>query len=380
MILDDCTHFAWTFPLRHKSDVLATLISFHAYVATQFQLPILCFQTDNGKEFDNHACRSFLRTQGIQLRLTCPYTSPKNARAERVLRTLNDMVHTLLIDAALPLRFWPDALATATFLLNRRPCRTRNSASPFHSLFGCSLEYDRLRDFGCKCYPNTTSSSPHKLTPRSIPCVFIGYPAESKGYRCYDPVSRRILTFRHVLFDETIFPYREHAPAQAPAPSPTPPGNLVLVPAPAVPRRARHGVPGPQNPHDAPTAAPLQQLGAATASPSHDNHAQLSSPQVVTNPASTASPPAAPSASHSPSTLAATPSPASSPSAAPPNPTHHMVTRAKAGIIVPNPCYAHVATADALPSVPRSVRAAMRDLDWCAAMEDEFRALQDNRT
>jgi transposase InsO family protein len=133
VILYDCTHFAWTFPLRHKSDVLATLISFHAYVATQFQLPILCFQTDNGKEFDNHACRSFLRTQGIQLRLTCPYTSPQNGRAERVLRTLNDMVRTLLVDVALPLSFWPDALATATFLLNRRPCRTRNSASPFHS-------------------------------------------------------------------------------------------------------------------------------------------------------------------------------------------------------------------------------------------------------
>jgi hypothetical protein len=34
VILDDYSHYAWTFPLRHKSDVLPTLISFHAFVRT----------------------------------------------------------------------------------------------------------------------------------------------------------------------------------------------------------------------------------------------------------------------------------------------------------------------------------------------------------
>jgi len=36
VILDDYSHYAWTFPLCHKSDVLPTLISFHAFVRTQF--------------------------------------------------------------------------------------------------------------------------------------------------------------------------------------------------------------------------------------------------------------------------------------------------------------------------------------------------------
>jgi len=35
VILDDFSHFVWTFPLRHKSDVLPTIISFHAFVYTQ---------------------------------------------------------------------------------------------------------------------------------------------------------------------------------------------------------------------------------------------------------------------------------------------------------------------------------------------------------
>uniref|UniRef100_A0A453N8D3 Integrase catalytic domain-containing protein n=1 Tax=Aegilops tauschii subsp. strangulata TaxID=200361 RepID=A0A453N8D3_AEGTS len=67
--------------------------------------------------------RNLLATHGTVFRLTCPYTSQQNWRAERVLRTLNDCVCTLLFHANVPPRFWPDALATATLLDNIRPCR-----------------------------------------------------------------------------------------------------------------------------------------------------------------------------------------------------------------------------------------------------------------
>lgn len=64
-----------------QSDDPPTLLSFHAYVRNQFQLPLLAFQTDNGKEFDNFALRSFLANNGIALRLSCPYTSAQNGKA-----------------------------------------------------------------------------------------------------------------------------------------------------------------------------------------------------------------------------------------------------------------------------------------------------------
>ena len=83
MILDDFTHYVWTFPLRRKSDALATLTAFYSYVTTQFGRPILALQTDNGKEFDNVAVRNLLASQSTVFRLTCPYTSQQNGRAER---------------------------------------------------------------------------------------------------------------------------------------------------------------------------------------------------------------------------------------------------------------------------------------------------------
>ncbi|KAK1652529.1 hypothetical protein QYE76_070334 [Lolium multiflorum] len=130
--------------------VAATLTAFFAFVSTQFGRPIHALQTDNGKEFDNITIRSLLATHGAFFRLTCPYTSSQNGRAERMLRTLNDCVCTLLFHASMPPRFWPDALATATLLVNIRQCRVRWSYTPHHLLYGAPPAYDDLRIFGCR--------------------------------------------------------------------------------------------------------------------------------------------------------------------------------------------------------------------------------------
>jgi histone deacetylase 1/2 len=198
----------WTFPLRVKSDALQKIKNFTNFTQHQFNLNVLTIQTDNGKEFDNTASRTFFSSLGVVLRMSCPYTSPQNGRAERILRTLNDTVRALLTHAGMPFAFWAEALGAATFLINRRPCRPRHNQTPFFLLFGTHPDYTALRVFGCLAYPNTSATAPHKLAPRATPCTFLGYSPDHKGYRCYNQDTQRVITSRHVHFDEHQFPFR----------------------------------------------------------------------------------------------------------------------------------------------------------------------------
>jgi histone deacetylase 1/2 len=165
VILDDYSHYSWTFALKNKSDTSSTLQRFLAYVKTQFHCIIKCVQCDNGGEFLNHDLRSFLSTNGISFRLSCLHTSPQNGKAERLLRTTNDVIRTLLIQARLPPAFWVEALHTATHLLNIHPSRAVNHVTPHFLLYGQHPTYTHLRMFGCLWYPNLYATSPHKLSP-----------------------------------------------------------------------------------------------------------------------------------------------------------------------------------------------------------------------
>jgi hypothetical protein len=60
VILDDFTHYLWTFPLKLKSDTFTTLSNFFVYVSTQFGKTVKAIQCDNGHEFDNSSTWIFL--------------------------------------------------------------------------------------------------------------------------------------------------------------------------------------------------------------------------------------------------------------------------------------------------------------------------------
>lgn len=59
-----------------------------------------------------------------------------------------------------------------------------------------------MRIFGCIAYALVPSHLRHKLDSKSEKYIFVGYCTESKAYKLYNLVSRKVVVSRDVRFDE----------------------------------------------------------------------------------------------------------------------------------------------------------------------------------
>nr|GFB94930.1 ribonuclease H-like domain-containing protein [Tanacetum cinerariifolium] len=99
---------------------------------------------------------------------------------ERMIRTINNVIRTLLFQAHLPPTFWVEALRMAAYLINLLPSTAINNEIPYTRLFNKTPDYSNLRIFGCLCYPHLYS--PHKLAPCATPCIFWAIPPTTVAF------------------------------------------------------------------------------------------------------------------------------------------------------------------------------------------------------
>lgn len=131
----------------------------------------------------------------IQL-TTCPYTPQQNELAERKHRHIIELSLAIMSQAFIPHKYWDEIFSSVVYLINRLPSST--SSIPFTTLFNKTPDYSFLRVLGCLCFPYTRAYNDHKLQPRALPCVFLGYALSQKGYKCLHIPTNRILVSRNV--------------------------------------------------------------------------------------------------------------------------------------------------------------------------------------
>lgn len=207
VLVDHYTRYTWLYPLKQKSHIKDTFITFKSLVENCFQSKIGSLYLDNGGEYI--AVRSFLSSNGISHLTTPPHTSEHNGISERKHRHVVETGLTLLSHASVSNTYWTYAFAMAVYLINRMPTPVLSHASPFGRFFGSDPNYMKLWVFGSLCFPWLRPYTSHKLEHRSSPCVFIGYSLTQSAYLCLEPVTGRIYTSRHVQFDETSFPFKQ---------------------------------------------------------------------------------------------------------------------------------------------------------------------------
>ena len=140
---------------------------------------------------------------------SCPYTPQQNGRAERKHRHIVETSLAMLFNAHVPAQYWVDAFTSATYIINRVPSPLLDNKSPFELLFGQEPNYSNFRVYGCQVFPYLRDYAKHKLEPRSLPCIFIGYSSSHKGFRCLDPSTNRIFISRHGRFNESYYSFKD---------------------------------------------------------------------------------------------------------------------------------------------------------------------------
>ena len=179
-------------------------------IETQFSLPIKVLCTNCGGEFISTPFNQFCASKGIIHQLSCPHTPQQNGMVERKHRHLVQCALALLSQSKLPISFWSYAIATAAHLINKLPTPNLAHKSHWEIVYHTTPNLTHHRTFGCKCFPLLTPYTAHKIYPKTTPCVFLGYPVHSKGYYCLNPVTHRMYTSRHVLFNENVLPGLKH--------------------------------------------------------------------------------------------------------------------------------------------------------------------------
>jgi transposase InsO family protein len=82
-------------------------------------LRIKKIRSNNGTKFKNSQIEGFLEEEGIKHEFSSPYTPQQNGVAKRKNRTLLDMARTMLDEYKTLDQFWPEAINTACYSINR---------------------------------------------------------------------------------------------------------------------------------------------------------------------------------------------------------------------------------------------------------------------
>jgi hypothetical protein len=147
--------------------------------------------------------------------LAAPKRQDNNHLAERSWQTIHRMARSMLVHARLPDKYHFHAIRYATSVFNVLPVKNLYNkegeiCSPFELFTGNKPTIAHLRVFGCPVVAKRSVISIDGLatkhcTEKGIRGIFIGLPANQKGYLIFLPGSRTIACSGDVHFDETFY-------------------------------------------------------------------------------------------------------------------------------------------------------------------------------
>ncbi|GJT70907.1 putative ribonuclease H-like domain-containing protein [Tanacetum coccineum] len=144
----------------------------------------------------------FCGLKGIKREYSNARTPQQNGVAERKNRTLIEAARTMLADSFLPNTFWAEAVSTACYVLNRVLVTKPHNKTPYELLTGKTPIISYIRPFGCHVTILNTIDHLGKFVGKSDEGFLVGYSLQSKAFRVYNLVTKRVEENLHIKFLE----------------------------------------------------------------------------------------------------------------------------------------------------------------------------------
>ena len=162
---------------------------------------------DKGGEYMGTEFDSFCAEHGIQRQHSVRARPQQNGVAERANRTMEQGIISMLQQAGLPLSFWGEALSAFIHVWNRTPTSAVPGKTPHETFVGTKPDVSMLRVWGCVAYVHIQRDKRDwgSLGSHMEKCIFIGYPPDYKGWKFYNPVTKKSVVSERAQFDERYF-------------------------------------------------------------------------------------------------------------------------------------------------------------------------------
>jgi hypothetical protein len=144
------SRYFWIYLLWKKSETLDAFTQFKAMVEKQFDKLILCLHNNKGGEFIGIKWNAFFAQHGIRREHTVKVLPQQNSVAERLNRSLEELLVAMLNGAHLPACFWGKGLKYLRHVIVHSPLSSIPAGTtPYEMVHKRKPDHLPLRVFGC---------------------------------------------------------------------------------------------------------------------------------------------------------------------------------------------------------------------------------------
>lgn len=190
---DDRSRLSSLYFLLSKDQAYEAVVDFKKAAELETGHKWLAWRPDNAGELSSNRISTFLSDNGIQLVPPPAHTPALNGVSERLNRTINDKVRSMLALSKLPEAFWAEAARSAVFQKNRTPTRSLgNDAVPVEVWNGGDTDLKHIKVFGSLVTLINHGENQRKLEDKISLCLMLSYAGHGK-YRLYSIRKQKIV-------------------------------------------------------------------------------------------------------------------------------------------------------------------------------------------